>query len=325
MQNPSAADLRPRVGDLRQYASVRRIVLEDGPEHGMRAIAFSTGGGLEFWLMTDKAMDIGPLWFQGVPIAWQAPGGFVHPALQHADSDDGRGIERTLSGFLVTCGLDHVRQPGNGRPLHGRLPMTPARILAAGEDWTGNTPLLYAEGEMVQYRLGGEHMSMRRRIEAPIGGCELYITDTVRNEGACSTVHDLLYHFNLGYPAISDGSRILLDSQPVAGPLRLADPNAQTSVECHSVRSKTNVTCTVLTPNCDGSTLEVRLNFDGERLGYVQLWSDLRPNCGVMSIEPCVSKWVEGGHSEESLILMPGESVTYKLSIACQKLHPKSM
>ncbi len=41
-------DLRPRVGDLRQSASVRRIALDDGAERGVRALAFSTGGGLDF-------------------------------------------------------------------------------------------------------------------------------------------------------------------------------------------------------------------------------------------------------------------------------------
>jgi pimeloyl-ACP methyl ester carboxylesterase len=58
--------LRAFVGDLRQLASVRRIVLDDGPEAGVRALAFSTGGGLDFWVLTDRSFDLGPVWFRGV-------------------------------------------------------------------------------------------------------------------------------------------------------------------------------------------------------------------------------------------------------------------
>ena len=54
-------DLAPLVGDLRQVASVRRIVLDDGAERGVRALAFSTGDGLDFWVLTDRSLDIGPL------------------------------------------------------------------------------------------------------------------------------------------------------------------------------------------------------------------------------------------------------------------------
>ncbi|MFS8514667.1 MAG: aldose 1-epimerase family protein, partial [Planifilum fulgidum] len=68
--------LKPRVGDLRQLANVRRIVLDDGTERGVRALSFSTGGGLDFWVLTDRSMDIGTLSWQGVQIAWQAASGF---------------------------------------------------------------------------------------------------------------------------------------------------------------------------------------------------------------------------------------------------------
>ncbi len=44
-------ELRAKVGDLRQFASVRRITLDDGVEQGVRALAFSSGGGLDFWVL----------------------------------------------------------------------------------------------------------------------------------------------------------------------------------------------------------------------------------------------------------------------------------
>jgi hypothetical protein len=74
-----APALRPLVGSLRQYASVRRIVLDDGGERGVRALAFTTGGGLDFWAMADRALDIGPLSYRGTPLAWAAATALTAP------------------------------------------------------------------------------------------------------------------------------------------------------------------------------------------------------------------------------------------------------
>ena len=85
--------LRPKLGDLRQIASVREIVLDDGQERGVRALAFSTGGGLDFWVLADRSLDIGPLWYRGSPVAWQSPSGFRSPALHDPEGDGGQGLQ----------------------------------------------------------------------------------------------------------------------------------------------------------------------------------------------------------------------------------------
>jgi len=59
----SADEMRKRTGNPRQFAAVRQITLNDGPSMGMRALAFSTGGGLDFWVFSDRSMDIGRLGF----------------------------------------------------------------------------------------------------------------------------------------------------------------------------------------------------------------------------------------------------------------------
>jgi hypothetical protein len=192
--------LRDKVGDLRQIASVRRISLGDGEEHGVRALAFSTGGGLDFWALADHSLDIGPLWWRGRQIAWQAPTGFGHPDRRRSDAAIERGFD--LSGFLVTCGLEHIRQPADGHPLHGRLPFTPARLTAHGGDWRSEVPVLFCEGEVTQVHRGGEHFRLKRRIEAPVGGGRLTISDTVENLAEAPQRQASLYHFNIGFPVL---------------------------------------------------------------------------------------------------------------------------
>lgn len=308
--------LATRVGDLRQLASVRRIVLDDGAEAGVRALAFSTGGGLDFVALSDRSLDIGTVHWRGVPLAWQSPSGFRPAALIDAEGDGGRGFGRGFSGFLVTCGLDHVRQPKAGHPLHGRLPFTPARLTAYGEDWEADEPLLYCEGEMVQARYGGEALRLKRRIEAPIGGGLIRIRDEVQNLGPADQAQAMLYHFNLGYPAIADGTIVAMAGATLAGPLGLADAAGPAVPRCFPAGFAPEAVCTVLMPTTGGKSFEIRFSFATDSLPHLQVWSDMRPRAGVLAIEPCTSPLLADGTSGAEASLAPGERRRYSLSIA---------
>jgi hypothetical protein len=309
-------DLRPCVGDLRQVASVRRIMLDDGAERDVRALAFSTGGGLDFWVMTDRSFDIGPLWTSGVPVAWQSPAGFRAPALVDLEADGGRGFNRAFSGFLATCGLDHVRQPRNGHPLHGRFSFTPGRLLAYGEDWEQATPVLFCEGEVVQARYGGEAMRLRRRIEAPVGGRTIHIVDTVENLNAQPWDHEILYHFNLGFPAIATGTQVMLGGKRLLGPVTLPDAADVSQSASYPVDDVEAAACTVVTPVPGNDPFELTIAFSTDSLPHLQIWRDLRPHAGVLSIEPCTSAKTPEGFSKAVRRLGPGESATYRLHLS---------
>lgn len=304
------ADIAPLVGDLRQLASVRRAMLLDGPEAGVEAVLFSTGGGLDFTVLVGRSLDIGTVSYKGVPMAWQSAAGFAHPGLIDLEGNGGRGFGRGFSGFLVTCGLDHIRQPRDGHPLHGRLPFTPARLIAAGEDWNRDVPVLYCEGEVIQARHGGEVLRLRRRIEAPIGGTGLSITDRVDNCGPEPQPHAVLYHFNLGYPAVQEGTVVTLAEQIVAGPARLARATAAGAATCHRA-GEGIAEAVVTTPGPDGG-LSIRFGFDTATLPFLQLWEDLRPRVGVFSIEP-----VSTGQGEDGapFVLAPGQMRGYQLHV----------
>lgn len=304
------------VGDLRQVASVRRIVLDDGPETGVRALAFSTGGGLDFWVLSDRSLDIGPLWWKGTQLAWQAPAGFRSPTFADPDSENGRGFNRSLSGFLVTCGLDHTRQPVAGHPMHGRLPYTPARVTAYGEDWRAAVPVLYVEGEVTQARLGGEALRLHRRIEAPIGGSTVTIRDTVENLGGAAWPQAMLYHFNLGYPAIGPETAVAFDGRQVMGPLEFPARDPSKSALCIPAATADRAQVAVVTPFQDGRTLTLSFAFDPATLPFLQLWHDLTPRNGIFAVEPCTSARTDDGRSAEESPLGPGQTRRYDIAIA---------
>ncbi len=304
--------VRPLVGDLRQAASVRRIVLDDGPERGVRALAFSTGGGLDFWALSDRTLDIGTLSWRGTPVAWQGVNGFRAGSFYDAADEEARGFNRNFSGFMVTCGMDHIRQPVNDHPLHGRLPFTPAMLGAYGEDWDRQTPILFCEGEVVQGRLHGEVLRLHRRIEAPVGGNRLTIIDKVTNDGIKAIPQALLYHMNIGWPALRDGSELLLDGTRLLGPFKLPDPDSDNFAESFLMEKGRMAECSLISPGFDA---RLTVAFDTSTLPHLQIWRDARPNVHAVGIEPCTSARLPGGFSGPEPILELGETRTYRVEV----------
>lgn len=303
----AAANLARLTGNLRQLAAVRRITLEDGPARGLRALAFSTGGGLDFWVFEDRAMDIGPVWFAGTPIAFEHPNGYVARGIVSPEDDDGTGVERLVSGFLVTCGLEHVRQPAPGRPLHGTMTLMPARLTAHGEDWDAAEPVLFAEGEVVSAHLNGASFRLRRRITAPIGGRRLTIADRIENIGTAPQELGVLHHFNFGFPAVNDGTTVRLNGAPVLT-VGAVDAAAVPTVACHAAGPGPRVLAELIRPPAPPwPGLRVSLSSDALAQPFVQLWTDRRPRRNVLAIEPVTSDRGPGRTSQPGPVLAPGE------------------
>lgn len=301
----SPATLRTLVGDLRQVASVRRVVMADGPEAGVEALVFSTGGGLDFWVTAGRMLDIATLSWRGVQLGWQSPAGFRLPP---PGVDPERRFNAGFGGFLNTCGFDHIRQPAGGRPLHGSAPFTPARLTAHGEDWDADEPVLFCEGEAVAWAYGTGGYRLRRRIEAPIGGRTIRLRDTLEAVGAEALPMLALYHFNLGFPAIGKVTQLFLDGRLIAGPLELPSPSAPGPSVLHEVQGDWASCCVT-----GGETTEFRWRTD--TLPWLQLWQDLRPGCGVLSVEPCSAGRRPDGSNEATPLLAPGEKRSFAIDV----------
>ena len=305
-----AGDITRYVGDLSQLASTRLVTLEEGQERGQRALICQAGGGLDLLVLVDRCLDIGTLAWRGTPLAWQSPNGFRRADLVDAEGEGGQGFARGFGGFLVTCGLDHIRQPEGGHPLHGRLPFTPARLVSHGVDWRAPTPTLFAEAEIVQFRLSHEHLHVARRIEAPVGHGVLRLVDRITNRGAMQVPVRLLYHVNLGFPFLSDGTRVEdASGRPL---LTIGPPDA--TAQSRSVRRavaelgapRVNVTHPTI------GTLA--LSWTGDTLPCLQTWTDLRPHTYVAAIEPCT----DGVDDGDVRMLASQETLAVGFDVALQ-------
>jgi hypothetical protein len=227
------------------------------------------------------------------------PQGLLHPAFRRAEEDAGRGFERLFGGALVTCGLGHIRQPAGGEPLHGRLPYTPARVTLASE----RDGLLEVEAEVVEARLGGPVLVLRRRIEAPAGGTTLRLQDEVENAGPEAVPHALLHHVNLGWPLLAPGARLTLGGTPLGEKLAPGDPAARPVVACHPAPGGQ-----VRLDSPEGMALTLRFS-----LPFLQVWHDLRPGVCVLGLEPCS---IDRG--EAPGLLRPGERRSATLELALE-------
>jgi len=200
-----------RVGNVSQLGGVTLCTLQDGSEAGVRAAEFRAGSGLSFVVLLDRGMDISRAEYNGASLAWRSAAGDVHPSFFEPE---GLGWLRTFEGGLITtCGLTYLGAPcvdeGKALGLHGRISHTPARSVSSGGFWEGDDYTMYVEGEMRESVVFGENILMRRRVEAKLGDSRFTIQDVVTNEGFQKAPLMILYHINIGFPVVDDGSEFI--------------------------------------------------------------------------------------------------------------------
>lgn len=338
------AEIAAHAGALAQFGGVRLFTLGDGAERGVRMLEFRTGSGLRFTVAVDRAFDIAELEHAGRAVGWQSPTGFRHPAFFDYEGEDGLGPMRSFSGFLVTCGLDHMLGPEEvdgahynyprrrtvRHGLHGRLPGTPARLSGYGERWEGDRCILWAEGVVAQAAMFGEVLHLHRRIEADLGGDEIRLSDRVVNAGSTETPHMLLYHVNIGHPVLDEGARYLAPIREVLWASHAAAYRAQETgyrvmrgpqarfaeqVWEHEMAADAAGEVTVALVN-DRIGLGLAVTARQEELPCAYQWQNLQARQYVLGIEPATHHVLgERAARErgEMIWLAPDEERSYRL------------
>lgn len=339
------AALRARVGRLEQVAGVRLVTLDDGIERGVRVLEFRTGSGFAFDVLVDRAMDIGRCEHNGRALGWQSASGFAGPWYYEPE---GLGWLRGFGGgLLTTCGLEHALFMAEDTAthyhyppketeefgLHGRISYRPARLTGYGERWDGDTCVLWATGEVTQAMPFGEQLVLSRRIEARVGESRLTIRDEVENIGGSRTPHMLLYHINVGFPALDDGSELLIRAEN-------PQPRGDHSVEGYrTFHGPTRdyveqVTEHTVLPEADGSVPVAVVNrrlgfgayevFNQRQLPHHFIWRMLGEGTYVVGIEPSTNRpagRLDARERGELIILEPGERRVYDLELGALTNH----
>jgi hypothetical protein len=332
-------ELLRRVGRLEQVAGVRVVNLDDGAERGVRVLEFRTGTGFVFDVVVDRAFDIGKCEISGRPLGWLSGVGFAGPWYYEPE---GLGFFRNFGGgLLTTCGLEHTLFMAEDTAehyhyppkktetfgLHGRVSNRPARLVGYGERWEGNECVLWAEGEVLQAAVFGEHLLLRRRIEAKVGESRLEIHDEVENVGYARTPHMYLYHVNVGFPGVDEGSELLAPARSVAArgdyPAkdydRLHAPEAGyvERVFEHELASEGDGTVPVAIVNREASLGLYQL-YNREQFPHHFVWRMLGEGTYVVGIEPSTNRTagrLDARERGELIELEPGEIRRYDLEL----------
>ncbi len=212
-------EILKRVGDISQIGGVRLACLADGAERGVRIAEVNTGGGLYYTVLLDRGMDIAWTSYKGISIAWRSATGNLSPFFFEPE---GLGWLRGFHGGLMnTCGLTYHGAPCKDKSthpfleeeelgLHGRASFTPASCVWVDGEWQGDQYIFWVQGKVREAIVFGDKLVLYRKIWGRLGENIIYIEDRVRNEGSQESPFMILYHVNVGYPVLDEGSRLLL-------------------------------------------------------------------------------------------------------------------
>lgn len=201
-------ELRERIGDLSQIAGIKQYVLDEGYAQGVSALDVKTGSGFSFTVLPSRAMDIAWMEFKGMPAGFIGKGGITHPSYFAPYGYE--WLRSFYAGVLTTCGLMNSGPPEKDgiwdHNIHGRISNTPATEVSAKTYWDENELTMQISGNMRETSIFYENLVLKRQIVAKGGENKLIIKDIVENQGFEDKDFMILYHINLGFPIVDEGS-----------------------------------------------------------------------------------------------------------------------
>ena len=187
--------------------------------------------------------------------------------------------------------------------------------------------MLYAEGEVSQAAVFGEHLTLRRRIEARVGESRFTIHDEVENVGWDPTPHMYLYHVNVGFPVVDAGAELLVPTRSVTprgehdvGNYRTLDapqPAYPERVYEHDAIAEAGGTVPVGIVNRARGIGAYEV-FRADQLPFHFVWRMLGEGTYVIGIEPCTNRTagrLDARQRGELIVLQPGEKRVYDLEL----------
>ncbi|HUU90992.1 MAG TPA: aldose 1-epimerase family protein [Phycisphaerae bacterium] len=301
-QSLTPEELAERVGRMDQVAGARPFVFDEGPARGMRGIDVWTGSGLVFTVLPDRCLDIGSARLGGRPFGWESSTGPVAP--ERFDAEGFRWLRSFHGGLLTTCGLRHFGAPdaddGEAWGLHGRASHLSAEKVGVECAWHGDTYRIRIRGHVREAEVFKPTLVLERTITTALGSRTIEIADRVTNAGYARSAAMLLYHVNLGWPLVSETSRLLVDVKSISGMTDFAESNVATHREfqpptegieemCYQIVPKAGDDglgrAAIVNPTLDGG-FGVSVTWTLETLPQMAEWKMMGQGTYVVGVEP---------------------------------------
>lgn len=279
-----------KVGHMSQVAYARNIVYCDGRASNLSAILVKNGP-LQFIVAKDKCLDIIELSYKGENVNFISKPGLQ--GLSHYDTNSEEAQRSIMGGMFFTCGLDNVGPNVKDYPIHGRIRSTPAENVSINCSWDNDEYIIKISGEMRQAMLFGENFLLKRTIETTYGKSTIKIHDEIINESFKIQPLMVLYHFNIGYPLLSESSKISINSDSVYPRdsisskgidmfLKIDEPsdNKAEEVFYHNLNEE------VCFARIQNKTIGFEIKFLKSQLPFFTQWKSMASGDYVMGFEP---------------------------------------
>ena len=295
-------DLLKKAGSMQQLAYIRPIGFQEGRSRGMKAFDVKNGP-LSFQVLADKCMDIGSISFKGININFLSK-----PGLQgrnHYDTNGQEALRSIMGGFFFTAGLENICAPytSNGKdyPMHGRIWTTPAEQVSHDCRWEGDQYVLSLRGEMREAELFGENLVLRREYRTEYGTKTLTMTDEIENQSFRNEPLMILYHINMGYPFLDEGTKLYIPTRSVTPRDKEAEghedlydvmeapkDNEPEYVFIHDVVRSAEGKVPVAVVN-ENLQIGLLIEYTAENLPYFMEWKSIASGDYVIGLEPANS------------------------------------
>ena len=298
------SELTKRVGDMTQIAGAVEKVLSSGKGRGTRIIDVTNGSGLCFSVVVDRGMDISHAEYKSVPFGFISKTGMVSPA----HYDEPKFLDSFTAGLLTTCGLTYMGaacvDEGKALGLHGPIGNTPAYDVAVRQEWEGDDYVIAIRGKLREARVFAQHIVLTREIKIKLGENKIHIHDSIENCGGDAQPYMVLYHYNFGFPLLSEDTQLRTncpynrprDAEAVKG----KDIYARFDVPVHGYAEQVFYFDAV--PEAQAGLYNpslgfgVKLSFDGKALPKLIEWKQIGEGDYVVGLEPAT--WYPEGRAK---------------------------
>ncbi len=284
--------MNPYIGSENQIYGVEEMRLVGGRGDGMRLLEVRGGAGLSFTVSLDRCADLSRLHFDGVNFGFFTDCGYVAP--QYFDPKGAGFLKSFTAGFLTTCGLRSVGEPcvddGEEVGLHGTVSHIPAEKFS----YEVNEEEIVICAVMRDVSALERNLVFTRKYRVPTFGNTLTITDCVENKGPSPEPYQILYHFNIGYPVLSEKAKLSIPSLET----KPRDDHAKTGLEkwnevekpqkgyqemCFYHKMAKNAQIKLENPEIG---LGLQMEYDAEKLPSFTQWKMMGERDYVMGLEP---------------------------------------
>lgn len=294
-----------RYGNIKQLGGLKRYVFSDGKARGVEAVDVETGGGLRFTVLPGRGMDISELRYCGVPLAYLSKTGVTAPS--YHDPRDMQWLKSFFAGMLTTCGISNAGPECRDDigvlkdvpfGLHGDISNIGADNVCTREEWVDGKYEMTVSGRMVEGRLHGEHLQLRRTVSTALGEKKLCVEDEFSNQGEMPQKLMFFYHINIGHPLLGEGARFAAPSRRVWA----ESPQARAGMEIYDkcalpqpgyleqqffhemgADEDGNTICALIN---DEMELALYLKYNVRELPCIAEWKVLRDGEYVLAFEP---------------------------------------